>query len=71
MHLLCRDCAIVLAIATLYLTAQGTEVVAQGKRRFVDPHWFRGSSYFKIGWAWVKTARFSRLGVISDSLFKW
>ncbi|NEO47030.1 MAG: hypothetical protein F6K55_24080 [Moorea sp. SIO4A3] len=24
---------------TLYLTAQGTEVVAQGKRRMVDPHW--------------------------------
>jgi hypothetical protein len=32
------------------------EVVAQGKRRLVDPHWFRGSSYLKIGWAWVKTA---------------
>ncbi len=47
---------LVLAIATLYLTAQGTEVVAQGKRRFVDPHWFRGSSYLKIGLAWVKTA---------------
>jgi hypothetical protein len=42
--------------ATLYLTAQGTEVVAQGKRRLVDPHWFRGSSYLKIGWNWVKTA---------------
>lgn len=47
---------LVLAIATLYLTAQGTEVVAQGKRRLVDPHWFRGSSYLKIGWSWVKTA---------------
>ena len=43
-------------LATLYLTAQGTEVVAQGKRRWVDPHWFRGSSYLKIGWNWVKTA---------------
>ncbi|WP_293115929.1 hypothetical protein [Moorena sp. SIO4G3] len=30
---------LVLAITTLYLTAQGTEVVAQGKRRMVDPHW--------------------------------
>ncbi len=29
---------LVLALATLYLTAQGTEVVAQGKRRLVDPH---------------------------------
>ncbi len=47
---------LVLALATLFLTAQGTEVVAQGKRRLVDPHWFRGSSYLKIGWAWVKTA---------------
>ncbi len=25
----------------------------------------------KSGWAWVKTARFSRLGVVSDSLLKW
>ncbi len=32
------------------------EVVSQGKRRWVDPHWFRGSSYLKIGWDWVKTA---------------
>ncbi|NEP54175.1 MAG: transposase [Moorea sp. SIO3C2] len=46
----------VLGIATLYLTAQGTKVVALGKRRFVDPHWFRGNSYLKIGWAWVLTA---------------
>ncbi|NES84782.1 MAG: hypothetical protein F6K10_27100 [Moorea sp. SIO2B7] len=22
----------------------------------VDPHWFQGSSYLKIGWSWVKTA---------------
>ena len=46
----------VLAITTLYLVSQGTQVVHQGKRRFVDPHWFRGSSYLKIGWNWVKTA---------------
>ncbi|NJK58440.1 MAG: hypothetical protein HC939_21910, partial [Pleurocapsa sp. SU_5_0] len=25
-----------------------------GQRRLVDPHWFRGSSYLKIGWSWVK-----------------
>ena len=60
---------LVLALATLYLTAQGTEVVAQGKRRWVDPHWFRGSSYLKIGWNWVKTARSSRLGVVSNPHF--
>lgn len=28
---------LVLAIATLYLTAQGTQVVESGKRRWVDP----------------------------------
>jgi hypothetical protein len=47
---------LVLAITTLYLVSQGTEVVQQGKRRLVDPHWFRGSSYLKIGWNWVKLA---------------
>jgi hypothetical protein len=43
----------VLAMSTLYLVSQGTAVVQQGKRRFVDPHWFRGDSYLKIGWKWV------------------
>ena len=34
-----------LAAATLFLVSQGVEVVASGKRRFVDAHWFRGHSY--------------------------
>jgi len=46
----------VLAVATLYLVSQGVEVVKKDQRRSVDPHWFRGSSYLKIGWNWVKTA---------------
>ncbi|MEO1122994.1 MAG: hypothetical protein AAFW84_03100 [Cyanobacteria bacterium J06635_15] len=46
----------ILAVATLYVTAQGLEVVNEGKRRWVDPHWFRGNNYFRIGWDWVKTA---------------
>jgi hypothetical protein len=46
----------VLAVATLYLTAQGTAVVATEQRRRVDPHWFRGNSYLRIGWQWVKLA---------------
>jgi len=46
----------VLAVATLYLVSQGVEVVRKDKRRYVDPHWFRGSSYLKIGWNWVKMA---------------
>jgi hypothetical protein len=47
---------VVLAITTLSLVSQGTEVVKQGNRRLVDPHWFRGQSYLKIGWHWVKLA---------------
>jgi Transposase DDE domain len=47
---------LVLAVATLYLVAQGTQVVQTNKRRWVDPHWFRGTSYLRIGWQWVKTA---------------
>jgi hypothetical protein len=46
----------VLAITTLYLVSVGTSVVQQGKRRLVDPHWFRGASYLKIGWQWVQYA---------------
>lgn len=47
---------LVLALATLYLVSQGTAVVASDKRRWVDPHWFRGNSYLKIGWKWIKKA---------------
>ena len=43
-------------MTTLYLVSVGTAVVQQGKRRFVDPHWFRGCSYLKIGWNWVSYA---------------
>ena len=45
-----------IAVATLYLTSQGTTVVAQGDRRRVDPHWFRGHSYLRIGWDWLRHA---------------
>lgn len=47
---------LVIAMATLYLVSQGTEIVTSQKRRLVDPHWFRGNSYLKIGWKWVKRA---------------
>lgn len=46
----------ILALATLYVTAQGVDVIKSGRRRWVDPHWFRGNSYFRIGIDWVKTA---------------
>jgi len=52
---LTRLCFVV-AVATLYLVAQGTQVVAQQKRRWVDPHWLRGNSYLRLGWQWVKSA---------------
>jgi hypothetical protein len=52
---LARLC-LVLAVTPLYLVAQGTQVVAAHKRRWVDPHWLRGNSYLRIGWQWVKTA---------------
>jgi len=45
---------LVLAVTTLYLVAQGTQIVETGQRRFVDAHWFRGSSYLKIGWNWIR-----------------
>jgi hypothetical protein len=43
-----------MAVATLLLTVQGQQVVATGKRRWVDSHWQRGNSYLKMGWNWVK-----------------
>jgi hypothetical protein len=46
----------ILAVATLYVTAQGDEVVARRRRRWIDTHWFRGNSYFRIAWEWVKAA---------------
>lgn len=47
---------LVLALATLYLVSQGTAVIEAGQRRWFDPHWFRGSSYLKIGWCYLKRA---------------
>lgn len=46
----------VLAVSTLVLTVQGQQVVAVGKRRWVDSHWQRGNSYLRIGWNWIKGA---------------
>lgn len=45
---------LVLATATLVLVCQGAVVVATGRRREVDPHWFRGLSYARIGWNWIR-----------------
>jgi hypothetical protein len=61
LHRLC----FVLAVATLFLVSQGTEVVEQGQRRQVDPHWFRGNSYLKIGWNWIRQALHKGWEIIS------
>lgn len=47
---------LILATATLYLVSTGTATVVLGRRRIVDPHWFRGLSYLQIGWRWVQHA---------------
>lgn len=47
---------LVLATTTLYLVSTGTQVVEQGWRTWVDPHWQRGLSYLQIGWRWVEHA---------------
>lgn len=41
---------LVLAVATLFLVAQGVEVIRSETRRWVDAHWFRGHSYLRLGW---------------------
>jgi len=47
---------LVMATASLVLVCQGAEVVAAGRRREVDPHWFRGLSHARIGWNWLRRA---------------
>jgi len=49
---------LVLAAVTLFLVAQGVAVVERQERRTVDPHWYRGCSYLKIGWRYLKRALF-------------
>jgi hypothetical protein len=43
----------VIAIAKLFLIAQGVDVVSKGIRREIDPHWKRGLSYLKIGFRYL------------------
>ena len=40
----------------LFLVLQGLQVVTSGKRQWVDAHWFRGMSYLKLGWNWIRLA---------------
>ena len=60
---------LVTSTATLLLVSEGLQVVEQGLRRVVDPHWQRGLSYLKIGLRAVQYALgrgqavFTRLGL--------
>ena len=47
---------LIMAAATLVMTCQGAALVAAGRRRGVDPHGFRGFSYARIGWHWIRRA---------------
>jgi hypothetical protein len=47
---------LVMAATSLVLICQGASVVATGRRREADPHWFRGLSYARIGWNWIRRA---------------
>ncbi|MEM9092657.1 MAG: transposase [Cyanobacteria bacterium P01_F01_bin.53] len=59
----------VLAVTTLYLTAQGLEVVEAGSRPQVDVHWLRGNSFFRIGWDWIRRALIEPRQLISQVRF--
>lgn len=59
----------VLAVATLYLTAQGLAVVEDGFRQQVDTHWLRGNSYLRIGWDWIRRALIEPRELISSVRF--
>ncbi|NEO85977.1 MAG: hypothetical protein F6J87_17235, partial [Spirulina sp. SIO3F2] len=50
-------------------SAQGLEVVHSGRRRWVDPHWFRGNSYFRLGLEWVRAALFQGWHLIRHVAF--
>jgi hypothetical protein len=45
---------LIVALATIHFLSTGLRVVAAQLRRWVDPHWDRGLSYFQIGWRWLR-----------------
>lgn len=53
----------VIALTTLFLVLQGVRVVASGQRRQVDAHWYRGMSYLKLGWSWIRLALTRQLAI--------
>ena len=45
---------LIIALATLYLTSVGAEVVQAGKHRWVDHHWDCGLSYLQLAARWLR-----------------
>ena len=45
---------LIVALATVHFLSTGLGVVRAKLRRWVDTHWDRGLSYFKIGWRWLR-----------------
>jgi hypothetical protein len=45
---------LMVALATVHFRSHGLRVVGAKLRRWIDPHWDRGLSYFKIGWRWLR-----------------
>ena len=58
----------VLAIATLFLSAQGVAVVETQQRSQVDVHSFRGNSYFRIGWDWLRRSLVMPLSLLTTTV---
>jgi hypothetical protein len=56
---------LVLALTTLSLVSQGTEVITPGQRRWVAAHGFRGQSHLKMGWKWVERALSRRYELVT------
>jgi hypothetical protein len=51
------------------LSTEPTTLQTFREYRLVDPHWFRGSSYLKIGWSWVKRAIINGWNLLSSASF--
>lgn len=59
-----RDCealsrlCLIIATATIYVVSTGKAIEAQGLVKKIDSHWFRGLSFFQIGWRWCRKVVF-------------
>jgi len=56
---------LVISLATLMLVSEGLQIVQQGVRRAIDPHWNRALSYLKLGLRGIHFALSRGLGVLS------